>query len=131
MILSSVLGMSLIHLRESTHAGILKFKQGSNDPIEETINISRVSSKLNSTSLSKFALIYSKNEQVFCRKSLLSFHFSEVPDKTELLSWSLPVDTRNVTCAVGGAFPRPRVRIQRSTAWGTMSVSPPLVTRLY
>ena len=32
-------------------------------------------------------------------------------------------DMRNVTCAVGGAFPRPRVRIKRSTAWGTMSVS--------
>ena len=55
----------------------------------------------------------------------LGFPIPEVPDKTELFSVALPGerDMRNVTCAVGGAFPRPRVRIKRSTAWGTMSVS--------
>ena len=54
-----------------------------------------------------------------------TFHFSEVPDKTEFISWSLPGESerRNVTCAVSGAFPRPRVRIKRSTAWGGMSVA--------
>lgn len=65
----------------------------------------------------------------------MRFLIPEVPDKTELFSVALPGEKdmmRNVTCAVGGAFPRPRVRIKRSTAWGTMSVSggPCLVSKL-
>ena len=91
-------------------------------------DISRVSSKLKSTSLSKFVLIYSKNVSTVLYCTVLctpTFHFSEVPDKTEFISLSLPGESmrRNVTCAVSGAFPRPRVRIKRSTVWGGMSVA--------